>query len=44
MNAFEAAEKNDRAGDLQKELEALLSVKTEAQARMPPPFLRPSYA
>jgi ubiquinone/menaquinone biosynthesis C-methylase UbiE len=44
MNAFEAAEKNDRAGDLQKELEALLSVKTEAQARMPPPFLLPSYA
>jgi ubiquinone/menaquinone biosynthesis C-methylase UbiE len=44
MNAFESAEKNGRAGDLQKELEALLSVKTEAQARMPPPFLLPSYA
>ena len=44
MNAFEAAEKNGRAGDLQKELEVLFNIKTKAQARMPPPFQRPFYA
>ena len=43
MNAFEAAEKNGRAADLQNELEVLLTAKTKAQTRMPPPFLPPSY-
>jgi hypothetical protein len=40
MNAFEAAEKNSRAGDLQK---LCSPVKTEARARMRPPSLRRSY-
>jgi hypothetical protein len=44
MSAFEAAEKNGRAGDLQKELEVLFNSQNKAQARVPPPFRRPSYA
>ena len=43
MNAFEAAEKNDRAGDLQKELEALFNSQNKSPARAPPPSLQPSY-
>ena len=44
MNAFEAAEKNGRAGDLQRELEALFNSQNKSQARMSPPLLRPSCA
>ena len=44
MSAFEAAEKNGRAADLQKELEDLLRAKTKARGRMPRPFPRPSCA
>ena len=45
MNAFEAAEKNGRAADLQKELEALFdSQNKSARGRMPPRFPRPSCA
>ena len=42
MNAFEAAEKNGRADDLKKELEALFESQNTARARMSPPFRRPS--
>ncbi len=42
MNAFEAAEKNVRAADLQKELEELFASTTKV--RMPPPFRQPSCA
>ena len=44
MNAFEAAEKNGRAADLQKELEVLFDSQTKAQARIPRPFPPPSSA
>ena len=44
MNAFEAAEKNGRAGDLQKELEALFSRENKSPNRnatsIPASFLR----
>jgi SAM-dependent methyltransferase len=44
MNAFEAAEKNDRAGDLQKELEALFVSQNKSQDQnttaIPATFLR----
>jgi hypothetical protein len=43
MNAFEAAEKNGRAGDLQMDLEVLFNSQNKAQARMSRPLLRPSY-
>ena len=44
MKAFEAAEKNGRAGDLQKELEALFSRENKSPNRnatsIPASFLR----
>ena len=44
MNAFEAAEKNGRAGDLQKELEALFTSQNESASKdvtsIPATFLR----
>ena len=44
MNAFEAAEKNGRAGDLQKELEALFVGQNKSQDQngtaIPATFLR----
>jgi hypothetical protein len=44
MNAFEAAEKNGRAGDLQKELEALFNSQNKSPAKdatsIPATFLR----
>jgi ubiquinone/menaquinone biosynthesis C-methylase UbiE len=44
MNAFEAAEKNGRAGDLQKELEALFSSQNKSSSKdttsIPATFLR----
>jgi len=44
MNAFEAAEKNGRAGDLQKELEALFNLQNKSPSRnatsIPATFLR----
>jgi len=44
MNAFEAAEKNGRAGDLQKELEALFNRENTSQSKnatsIPATFLR----
>jgi hypothetical protein len=42
MNAFEAAEKNDRAGDLQKELEVLFNSqnKSKEATSIPATFLR----
>ena len=44
MNAFDAAEKNGRASELQKELEALFNSQNKSAARMPHLFLQPSYA
>ena len=48
MNAFEAAEKNDRAGDLQKELEALFNRQNKSPSRnvssIPATFLRVTVA
>ena len=44
MNAFDAAEKNGRASDLQKELEVLFASQNKSPNKVPPPFLRPSYA
>ena len=44
MNAFDAAEKNGRAADLQRELEDLFDSRTRARARTPPPFPRRSCA
>jgi len=48
MNAFEAAEKNARAGDLQKELEALFSSQNKSPSRdstsIPATFLRVTVA
>ena len=41
MNAFDAAEKNGRAGDLQKELELCSTARTKARARTPLRYLRP---
>jgi hypothetical protein len=44
MNAFEAAEKNGRAGDLQKELEALFNSQNKSPGKdatsIPATFLR----
>jgi hypothetical protein len=44
MNAFEAAEKNGRAGDLQKELEALFTGQNKGASKdvtsIPATFLR----
>ena len=44
MNAFEAAEKNDRAGDLQKELEVLFTSQNTSPRKdatsIPATFLR----
>ena len=44
MNAFEAAEKNGRAGDLQKELEALFNSQNKSPNKdatsIPATFLR----
>lgn len=43
MNAFDAAEKNGRAGNLQKELEALFTSQTSASkdvTSIPATFLR----
>jgi len=44
MNAFEAAEKNDRAGDLQKELEVLFNSQNKSPSKdstsIPATFLR----
>ena len=44
MNAFEAAEKNGRAGDLQKELEALFNGQNKSASKVatsiPATFLR----
>jgi hypothetical protein len=44
MNAFEAAEKNDRAADLQKELEALFTSQNKSPGKdatsIPATFLR----
>ena len=44
MNAFEAAEKNDRAGDLQKELEVLFNSQNKSPRKeatsIPATFLR----
>jgi hypothetical protein len=39
MNAFEAAEKNGRAADLQRELEELFANQNKARTRIPRPFL-----
>ena len=48
MNAFEAAEKNGRAGDLQKELEALFSSQNKSSSKdstsIPATFLRVTVA
>jgi ubiquinone/menaquinone biosynthesis C-methylase UbiE len=48
MNAFEAAEKNSRAGDLQKELEALFSSQNKSPSKdktsIPATFLRVTVA
>jgi hypothetical protein len=48
MNAFEAAEKNGRAGDLQKELEALFNRQNKSPSRnvssIPATFLRVTVA
>ena len=48
MNAFEAAEKNDRAADLQKELEALFTSQNQSTANdrtsIPATFLRVTVA
>lgn len=48
MNAFEAAEKNGRAGDLQKELEALFNRENKSQSKnatsIPATFLRVTVA
>ena len=48
MNAFEAAEKNGRAGDLQKELEALFNRENTSQSKnatsIPAAFLRVTLA
>lgn len=48
MNAFEAAEKNGRAGDLQRELEALFSSQNKSTSRnatsIPASFLRVTVA
>jgi ubiquinone/menaquinone biosynthesis C-methylase UbiE len=48
MNAFEAAEKNDRAADLQKELETLFEAQNKSSAKditsIPATFLRVSVA
>jgi ubiquinone/menaquinone biosynthesis C-methylase UbiE len=48
MNAFEAAEKNGRAGDLQKELEALFNRENTSQSKnatsIPAAFLRVTVA
>jgi len=42
MNAFEAAEQNGRAADLQKELKICSTAKTEARVRMLHAFRQPS--
>ena len=44
MNAFEAAEKNGRAGDLQKELEALFKSQSKNATSIPATFLRVTVA
>ena len=48
MNAFEAAEKNGRAGDLQKELEALFTSQNQSPSKdattIPATFLRVTVA
>ena len=48
MNAFDAAEKNGRAGDLQKELEALFNSQNKNQDKnatsIPATFLRVTVA
>jgi ubiquinone/menaquinone biosynthesis C-methylase UbiE len=48
MNAFEAAERNDRAGDLQKELEALFNRQNKSPSKnatsIPATFLRVTVA
>jgi hypothetical protein len=48
INAFEAAEKNGRAGDLQKELEALFNRQNKSPSRnvtsIPATFLRVTVA
>jgi hypothetical protein len=48
MNAFEAAEKNSRAGDLLKELEALFSTHNKSSSKdttsIPATFLRVTVA
>jgi hypothetical protein len=48
MNAFEAAEKNGRAGDLQKELEALFDRQNRSPSKdatsIPATFLRVTVA
>jgi hypothetical protein len=48
MNAFEAADKNGRAGDLQKELEALFSSQNKTPSEdvtsIPATFLRVTVA
>jgi hypothetical protein len=48
MNAFESAEKNGRAGDLQKELEALFNSQNKSPGKdattIPATFLRVTVA
>jgi hypothetical protein len=48
MNAFEAAEKNGRAGDLQKEMETLFNSQNKSLSKdatsIPATFLRVSVA
>jgi hypothetical protein len=44
MNAFEAAEKAAEPLICRRSWKFCSVAKTKAQARMPPPFLRPSYA
>jgi hypothetical protein len=48
MNAFEAAEKNGKAGDLQKELEALFNSQNKSPAKdatsIPATYLRVTVA
>ena len=44
MNAFEVAEKNGQAPDLQKSWKNCSTAKTKALARKPRPFLQPSCA
>jgi SAM-dependent methyltransferase len=44
MNAFEAAAANGREAELQAELEASSTPRTQARAGTPPPFLQPSCA